>query len=96
MPDTRAGGLRQTPPPEWSITLCYEVAAITRISSALLLGIAVADYGGTTSTASSGGPGSRPRPTSTATYPVHFEGCCHVVGCPVAAACARRVVVQER
>lgn len=44
------------------------------LSILVLLGIAAAGYGGTTGTASSGGPGSTPRPASTAAYPVHFEG----------------------
>jgi hypothetical protein len=42
------------------------------LSILVLLGIAVAGYGGTSGASSS--EGSAPRPTSNATYPVHFPG----------------------
>jgi hypothetical protein len=44
------------------------------LSVLVLLGIAAAGYGGTSGTASGGSAGPVPRPASTATYPVHFEG----------------------
>lgn len=44
------------------------------LSILVVLGIAVAGYGGTTGAASNDGPGQSPRPKPTGTYPVHFEG----------------------
>ncbi|MFE9539746.1 hypothetical protein [Streptomyces sp. NPDC006691] len=44
------------------------------LSILVVLGIAVAGYGGTTGTAGNNGPGQPPRPTPTVTYPVHFVG----------------------
>ncbi|MCX5321054.1 hypothetical protein [Streptomyces sp. NBC_00120] len=44
------------------------------MSVLVLLGVAVAGYGGTSGSAGSGGTGKVPRPAPTATYPVRFEG----------------------
>jgi hypothetical protein len=44
------------------------------LSILVLLGIAVAGYGGTTDASGGGSSGPAPRPRSTVTYPVHFEG----------------------
>jgi hypothetical protein len=44
------------------------------LSVLVLLGIAVAGYGGTTGASGGGSSGPTPRPRSTAAYPVHFEG----------------------
>ncbi|MFF1379042.1 hypothetical protein [Streptomyces sp. NPDC058308] len=44
------------------------------LSILVVLGLAAVGYGGTAGSAGGDGSGSAPRPTSTATYPVHFEG----------------------